>query len=159
MGLAENTRDAVSCVMEAARGTVQRVDLYLVRGPESALRKWNLPSNTFDEDLTDTTIPLSELSSLMDQIKRKRLFFGDRSSFADQHVVKELSSSFARKVLFLPIIVKGRVLGLLCADNGQRNMTLNHVGDLMTFSTLISLALMLNKPSSIVPLRNRTDSS
>lgn len=148
MSFAKNSREALSCVLKTAKTIVQRVDLYLVRQSEGILQKWNPPVNTSGSHLADSKISISELSYLMKEMKQMRFFFGDKALFPDQKLVEKFISPSARKVMFVPIIVRNRMLALLYADNGQRNMTAGHMEALLAFSTLISLAFNLSKPSS-----------
>lgn len=151
-------RDAVvQEILVAARPLFEYVALFAISGTEARGLRAEGPG-TPSSDLAELRIPLDLPSALAQAVETgAHQLVRLRASGLEGGIVQDLARPSGRRVLLLPFLVRGRTVLLLWGDAGDRDVQLDHVGDLIAIGPLVASAIervvIRRKRESMLPTR------
>ena len=150
-----DTEQVAGAVVSAVSAHLSRVMLLKVKGREATC--WKASGAGLDEGLlAGLSIKLDSLSIFRDVVEDRRAYKGPVLPVPqNMGLLEALGGGLPLEALACPLVIKGRVRGVLYADNGEGSMVgqdrMKAVGGIMAKAAL-SFEMLLLKQKILAPI-------
>ncbi len=143
----DDREQVAGAVIDAAMGEVSRVALFMVKGP--ILTGWRAAGKGLnDRVISSVALDLNKPTLFKDVVEDKLFYKGPVLQIPqNKELLEKMGGQTPQEVMACPLVIKGKVVGVLYGDNGEGSMLtgdMDRLGGLMAKASM-SLEILILK--------------